>query len=273
MDESQERKYCFQTRVLTYFKGNAAYIPGMPTMSPPKDKKFESVDKFVSRYNNCRKNWEYVVSSGNQEYLGITKENLCKLYGLQIPKVVNKNSWIKPSEDWFEEHPDFREEWERKIKSFWGGEEIIEAKALSDAFMNDPDSRMIHVTQRRINLGSNRVLYVLEPTLESVPSQSVLPPSRAQQSVQPSLNTAGFLLANLNPNLDLQRHSKLSEDPINPTSYSWIFSQTPSNPTSYFWMPSQTPSNSNPSSTTPGATTRPAHGDDSRTDGWINRYP
>ncbi|KAF7951973.1 uncharacterized protein EAE97_001470 [Botrytis byssoidea] len=259
MDESQGPEYCFQTRILKHFKGSAAYIPGMPTMSSPMDKKFESVDRFVSRYNECRNSWEYGVSLGKQEYLGITKENFRKIDGLKIPKGVNKKSLIKPSEDWFEEHPDFRKEWESKMRSLRRGEEIIEAKTLSDAFMNDPDSGMIHVTQHRRNMGSKGVLYFLEPTLESGPSQPVLPPSRAQQSVQPSLNTAGFLLAKPNPNPDLQRHSKLSDDPINPTTYSG--------------MPSQTPDNGNPSSTTPGATTRPAYGDNSSTDGWTNRYP
>ncbi|TGO08663.1 hypothetical protein BTUL_0197g00060 [Botrytis tulipae] len=255
MDQSQERKYCFQTRVFINFKGNAAYIPGMPTMSSPKDKQFESVNKFVSRYNGCKKSWEHVVSSGNQEYLGITKENLRKLDGLKIPKGVNKKSWIKPSEDWFEEHPDFRKAWESKIKSFRGGEEIIEAKLMSMiGFWNDTR----HPASKRH--GFKRDSFdTFKPTLESGPSQPVLPPSRAQESVQPSLNTAGFLLAKPNPNPDLQRHSKLSDDPINPTTYSW--------------MPSQTPGNSDPSSTTPGATTRPAHGDNSSTDGWINRYP
>ncbi|TGO55919.1 hypothetical protein BOTNAR_0234g00090 [Botryotinia narcissicola] len=223
-------------------------------MSSSMDKKFESVDRFVSRYNECKNSWEYSVSLGKQEYLGITKENFRKLDGLKIPKGVNKKSLIKPSEDWFEEQPGFRKEWESKMKSLRRGEEIIEAKALSDAFMNDPVGILFfnHLT-------TNNSFHTFKPTLESGPSQPVLPPSRAQQSVQPSLNTAGFLLAKPNPNPDLQGHSKLSDDPINPTTYSWV--------------PSQTPGNSNPSSTTPGTITRPAHGHDSSTGGWINRYP
>ncbi|TGO33974.1 hypothetical protein BHYA_0218g00070 [Botrytis hyacinthi] len=183
MDQSQERKYCFQTRVFTTFRSNAAYIPGMPTMSAPHKGHFESVTGFVIRYNQSKRHWEGNIDSGGQAYLGITKEKLRKLDRLEIPNGVNKNSLIKPSEDWFKEHPEFREKWESMIKNFRGGEEIIETK----------------------------------PTLESGPSQPVLPPSRAQQSVQPSLNTAGFLLAKPNPNPDLQRHSKFNDHLINPS--------------------------------------------------------
>ncbi|KAF5876933.1 uncharacterized protein Bfra_001291 [Botrytis fragariae] len=258
MDQPQERKYSFQTRVFTNIRCNAAYIPGIPTMSAPRSKDFETVAGFVKRYNRSKLVWESSVSSGGQVKLGITKENLRKLDQLEIPKGVNEDSWIKPSEDWLKENPKDRGNWESKIKNFRGGEEIIEAKALSDAFMNDPDSGVIHVTQHEKNPGPDRILYILEPTLGSGPSQPVLPPSQARQSVQPSLDTTGFLLAKPNPIPDLQRHSKLNDDPINPSTSSITPSQT-------------RPGNSNPSSATPGATTRPVHGGNSNTDGGINQ--
>ncbi|TGO77191.1 hypothetical protein BELL_0119g00190 [Botrytis elliptica] len=205
-------------------------------MPAPRNRCIESVAEFVKRYNQRKRDWENRVISGVQVDLGITKENLRRLGHLGIPKGVNKDSLIKPSEDWLKEHPEFREDWESMIKNIRRGREIIEAKALSDAFMNDP------------------------PTLGSGPSQPVLPPSRAQQSVQPSLNTAGFLSAKPNQTADLQKHSKLNDDAINPSAS--------------FLMPSQThPGNSNPFSATPGVIATMFHGCNSSIDGWINQWP
>ncbi|KAF7890018.1 uncharacterized protein EAF02_002433 [Botrytis sinoallii] len=172
-------------------------------MSAPRNRRFESVAEFVKRYSHRKRQWENIVSSGGQVDLGITEENLRRLGHLGIPKGVNKDSLIKPSEDWFKEHPEFREDWESMIKNFRGGREIIEAK--------------------------------------------------------PSLNTAGFLSAKPNQTADLQKHSKLNEDAINPSTS--------------FLMPSQThPGNSNPFSATPGATTTMFHGGNSSIDGWINQW-
>lgn len=143
MEESQERKYCFQTRIFSSFRSNVAYIPGMLTISAPRHERFESVAAFVVRYNQIRNYWERQVDSGRQADLGITKENLRKLDVLKIPKDVNKDSLIKPSEDWFKEHSEFREHWESRMKKLRRGEEIIEAKVciifgmIIAAFAND----------------------------------------------------------------------------------------------------------------------------------------
>ncbi|KAF7908740.1 uncharacterized protein EAF01_004495 [Botrytis porri] len=218
MDQPQERRYSFQTRIFRNSGGKADYIPGMPTMYITSGYVFETVATFVNRYNTSKRHWEYLARAESFKDSPVTKDNLCELGQLTIPAGVNKHSWIKPSEDWFKERPDIYEYWVSKMKSFRGGEEIIEAEALSDAFRNDPDSTFIHVTKHEI--GKN--LYILEPTLGNGPSQPVLPPSRAQQSVQPSLKTAGFLLAKPNRTPDLQRHSKLNVDPINPNTSSSI---------------------------------------------------
>ncbi|KAF7929551.1 hypothetical protein EAE99_004455 [Botrytis elliptica] len=229
-------------------------------MPAPRNRCIESVAEFVKRYNQRKRDWENRVISGVQVDLGITKENLRRLGHLGIPKGVNKDSLIKPSEDWLKEHPEFREDWESMIKNIRRGREIIEAKALSDAFMNDPNSGIIHVTQHERHMYPGEIIYVLEPTLGSGPSQPVLPPSRAQQSVQPSLNTAGFLSAKPNQTADLQKHSKLNDDAINPSAS--------------FLMPSQThPGNSNPFSATPGVIATMFHGCNSSIDGWINQWP
>ncbi|THV45694.1 hypothetical protein BGAL_0460g00090 [Botrytis galanthina] len=227
-------------------------------MPAPRHGRFESVAAFVLRYNQIRSHWEREVDSGRQADLGITKEKLRKLDVLKIPKGVNKDSLIQPSEDWIKEHSEFRKYWESRMKKLRRGEEIIEAKALSDAFMNDPLMRMIEFwNYTRHPASKKRSFDTFKPTLESGPSQPVLPPSRAQQRVQPSFNTAGFLSTVSDPIPDFLRHSKLNDDPIN-TSTSSL-------------MPSQTPDSSNSSSATQGAITRSAHGDNSSTDGWINQ--
>ncbi|TGO43678.1 hypothetical protein BCON_1112g00010 [Botryotinia convoluta] len=305
MDQPQERKYCFQARTFKKDRSQAAYIPGMPTMSAPRNYEFETVAEFVDRYNTTKKYWERLAREWKYEDLRITKDNFCELGQLRIPTGVNQRSRIKPSEDWFKERPEIYEYWESKKKSFREGEEIVEAK----------DSTFIHVTQHKVDSG----LYILEPTSRNDPSQPVLPPNGAQQSVQPFFNTAGSLLAKLNPTPDLQRHSKLNDDPINPSTSSSIskpsitntasqlmsrtngnqqivspavntagssvtlaqvhhrrsrsvLNDDPINTNNSFLIPSQTPpSNSNPSSATSGATTGPVGGANSSTNGGINR--
>ncbi|TGO21059.1 hypothetical protein BPAE_0245g00090 [Botrytis paeoniae] len=225
MDQSQERKYSFQTRTFKNCRTNAAYIPGMPTMSVPVNNEFETVAEFVARYNANKNRWEYLARTEKLKDPPITKDNLCELGQLRIPTGVNQHGWIKPSEDLFKERPEIYESWESKIKSFRGGEEVIEAKALSNAFMNDSDSTFIHVTQHYI--GPN--LYILEPTLRNDPSQPVPPHSGAQQSVQLFADTAGSFLAMPSQTPDFQRHSKLNDGPINPDTLSSIFQSSITN--------------------------------------------
>ncbi|TEY46774.1 hypothetical protein BOTCAL_0314g00110 [Botryotinia calthae] len=198
MDQPQDRKYCFQTRIFMKSRSNAAYIPGMPAMLAPQPFKIETVDEYVKRYNVNKIGWEDSVREGRNVDLHATKANLYELDSLKIPEGVNQDSWIKPSEDWRKEHPDKYILWGTMIESLAEGTEIIEAEVLSDAFMNDP------------------------PTFGNGPGQPVLPPSRAQQNVQPFPNTAGPLLAKRNSTFDLQGRSRLNDDSTNPSTSSGI---------------------------------------------------
>ncbi|KAF7954156.1 hypothetical protein EAE96_005287 [Botrytis aclada] len=199
-------------------------------MSAPQGyHQFETVAKFMNRYNDNKYYWERSVRLGTQEWLGITADNLLELGPLRIPKGVKKDSWIKPDEDWFEENPDAYEAWESKIRNFSEGEEIIEVKALSEAFLNDPDSGFIHVTERSQISATRRILYILEPTSRNGPSRPVLPQNRAQHSVQPSVNTAGSLMEKPNSSPDLQRPGKLNDDPINPSTSSSVYQSSMTN--------------------------------------------